>query len=783
MNKSFKLTSCAFFITAMFGGSHAYAQGDDEQQVMVLEELIVTGRKKQETQQSTPLSVSAFSAQLLKDFGATSARDIADLTPGLQINGDFGRANERPAIRGISNARAETAQPVGLFIDGVYVRTGVISSQLENIERVEVLKGPQGALYGRSTYGGVINYISKAPGDEFEADLEGTVAEHGQYEVSARFSGPVANGIKATVGGKFYEFDGNYDNDSNQTEGADRVGAESTTAVYANVNIKPNPDSSFEANIRAYYNDDSDGQFAGQLFDSTFNNNVVAGGTACPQTVVSYYCGEVSTRPNVNIITSVNRGTDITPPNLAPFVQPDIAQWDFRAGLDREITRFTGDFSFDLTDNVTFLYQGGFTSEETRVVTNQSYSDVLSSNPFSIPGVSLGNFSSVWVTDDLSERDYWSHEIRLNGTAGERLEWAAGAFIYDEENDTLDRDLDQADLEFDGATTSRETAVFGAVDFQLSQALAVSLEGRYYEEDVTSDIISNGRSGTDLEETFDGLTYRATLEYTFPNESLLYGNFSTGNKAGGFNANVNPNNPAEAALSSFDEELAEQFEIGYKGLLFDGSLRFNLAAYTIDLTDQQLSQVVILNEGTPEQVQVTVVQNVGATDIKGVELDLVYAASENLSLGTALSINDTEITRGTDSTQALVLGNDSLAGFEVPRVSKNSATLFAQYNFGFFGNWSPDLRLDGIYNSSRFGQVQNLQETGDSFRANARLKFSNESTQTDIILWAQNLFDDDTASNIFRYVDPGNFRFFARGSHVVFQPRSRQVGVTVRKQF
>lgn len=744
----------------------ALAQDQAEEAEARQDTIVITGRKKAETLLEAPISVSAFSAETLQNFGAISARDVADLTPGLQINGDFGRTGERPVIRGISNLRAETPQPVGLFIDGVYVRSGLISEILDNVERVEVLKGPQGALYGRSTYGGVINYITKTPSDVFEADFSATYAEHDQFEVTGRIAGPIADGISGAIGGRYYEFGGEYDNLSTNTSGARDVGEEKTTAIYGGLNFQPAQAPALEANLRAYYSKDEDGQFAGQLFDSTFNNSVAGGGTACPEVIRSYFCGEASTPDEVNISTAVNAGDVVT-----PFFGGIPAAWDFRAGLDREITRITGDISYDFTDTLTMTYMVGVTEEETHNVVNQSYSPTIVGNSF-------GSFPSAWVTDDMGNRDYWSQELRVNGSIGSNIDWILGVFAYDEETDGVDRNILEADYAFDGTSENKEKAAYGAIDFAVSDAFSLGFEGRVYEEDVAVTTVSN----VNLDETFDGFTWRATAEYQFANDVLIYGNVSTGNKAGGFNTGVDPNNPAEAPFVSFDEELATQYEIGAKGQFLDDRLRLSGALYRIELEDQQISQVVILNEGTPDQVQVTVVLNAGATEINGFEVDGSFDVTDNFTLSGAWSTSDGEFTEGSDPTQATILPSDSLVGFAVPRVSKNSGIVSGTYTFPIATNWDTSIRVDGLYASSRYAQVQNLIETGDSFKANARVTLRNDQNGTELSLWGRNIGDDDTPANVFRYVDPGDFRFFAR-AHVSFLPRGSQFGVTVRKSF
>jgi iron complex outermembrane receptor protein len=324
--------------------------------------------------------------------------------------------------------------------------------------------------------------------------------------------------------------------------------------------------------------------------------------------------------------------------------------------------------------------------------------------------------------------------------------------------------------------------IFGLAEYTFTDKFRVSAEIGFYKEEVSTLTTSAGPMGEDLSEIFNGADYRLTAAYQYSEDTLFYANLARGHKAGGFNAGVDQNDPDEAALSSFDEEVVIQYEAGVKSSFANNKGLYNFAAYTLDLTDQQLSQVVVLREGTPQQAQVTVVQNVGKSSIKGFEASVSYKLTDHLVLKSSYALSKTDITEGTDPTQASILGSDSLVGFKIPRVSENTGVVSALYNapLGDSGNWRAQLKVDGVYASSRFGQLQNLQETGSSFKINLRAGIQND--QYEITLWARNLFDDDTAGNIFRYVDPGDYRFFAR-AHMVFMPRGRQFGVTARYKF
>ncbi|XPF93362.1 TonB-dependent receptor [Colwellia sp. RE-S-Sl-9] len=744
--------------------AHAEEVSSEESATARIEKITVTVRKKEEFLQDSPLSISAFSASDIADSGLSDARDIADLTPGLQISGDFGRNSERPVIRGISNLRPETPQPVGLFIDGVFIRTGIISSILDNVQRVEVLKGPQSALYGRSTYGGVINYITKKPTNELSGNLTGTVGQHGHQDINGNISGSLSENIKGSFGGRIYNYDGEYENKSGKTAGARNIGEESTTALHGSLNILASDELAL--NIRGYYSKDEDGQFAGYLFDSTHNNSVAGGGTECSNVLRSYFCGEVSVPDFTNIATSINKGE-----NTTTFFGGMPAQWDFRAGLDREVKRITGDATYAISNTFYAQWLFGYTTEETEVVSNQSYSDAFVSNPF-------GSFPADWSSQNISERDYFSHELRFYGNITDNLSVLGGVFFYNEQLETIDRELTAPDLEFNGSTENEEIKLFGLAEYKLTDDFSLTAEIGIYKEDVNTLTATAGPDGEKLTETFDGADFRLTASYHVNDNMFLYGNIARGHKAGGFNTEIDKNNPDEAPLLSFDEEVVIQYEIGMK-YSFEKGL-FNLALYTLDLSDQQLSQVVILREGQPDQVQVTVVQNIGESEIKGVEASFSYYLTQNLTLSASYTLADTEITAGTDTEQGKTLGDESLVGFEIPRVSKNTGVVSAAYNAPISDSWNFKAKLDGIYASSRYAQVHNLQETGDSFKVNLRAGVENDSYE--VTLWAKNLLDDDTAGNIFRYVDPGDFRFFSR-AHMVFLPRGRQVGLTAKVKF
>ena len=182
----------------------------------LLEEVIVTATKRAESLQDIPVTVNAFSSETIQEAGINDAGDLAIMTPALTVNVNTSPFNARMAVRGVGTAQTDPAlEPsVGLFVDGVFIgRTGLGMSDLTDIERIEVLQGPQGTLYGKNTNAGAISVITKAPNVEnFEGYAEGTAGNYGMTRLTVAASGPISDSLAFRLSGSTHERDGFYDN-------------------------------------------------------------------------------------------------------------------------------------------------------------------------------------------------------------------------------------------------------------------------------------------------------------------------------------------------------------------------------------------------------------------------------------------------------------------------------------------------------------------------------------------------------------------------------------------
>lgn len=214
--------------------------------------ITITARRREEGLLDAPVAVSAFGEGDINRLGITSVDDIARFTPGLSYSAAFGRSTERPVIRGQSNVLAGVQFGVesgtAYFVDGVYYPGSVSSLDPNDIERVEVIKGPQSALYGRNTYAGAINYVTRGATDTFEANARVRAGTYGEREVAARVSGPL---VEDRLGYSLTFRDYNYDGEFNNTLNGDTVGGETSLSLSGTLDIGFTPN--WDLRVRAMY--------------------------------------------------------------------------------------------------------------------------------------------------------------------------------------------------------------------------------------------------------------------------------------------------------------------------------------------------------------------------------------------------------------------------------------------------------------------------------------------------------------------------------------------------
>jgi len=743
-------------------------------------EIVVTARRTEEPLAGLPLSVTAFDAGAIARLQARSLDDLARFTPGFSYASAAGRGpnSNRPAIRGLTTIRngIANATVAATFVDGVYLGGSIQSAQLFDLERVEVLRGPQSAQFGRATYAGAINYVTRPATDTFTAGASVTAAGHDDTRAAGWASGPVGTtGVRFFAGAGVDRYGGEY---ANTRDGSTVGGEESRQAT---LKLQATPWPGLDVTLRAGLQQTDDDHFAMWLQPRGANNCCFR--TPEAPRAREYYAGQALTSRTVTLWTDALEAAGGAGFELDRALGSLALRWAAPAGWT--LTSLTGLVADDL--------ERGF---------DASYAayDPVPTQP--------GSF----LQRDALEQDDLSQELRLASPRDRAVRWEAGAYWYRGSLDEVTED--RVVVAPDGGVTVQPNfgdrtlnditnrAVFGSLEVDLPRALTAGVELRYAADDIEVTSLPNtGQAGPVLRftDTFYSLTPRFTLAWQATPALLPYLSVARGQSPGTFNPAVPalPDGSPDESYRSVDEEVLWSWEAGLRGSAGDGRARFALAAYHMDVRDQQFTTVVELADGRTASL----LDNVGRTAVDGVELEARAALDERTTAGLTYAWTDSEIReqvseevadlRGSDGSaaQARLLGD--VAGNRTPRVPAHMASLFVEYRWpravgeGFVGgDWS--------YESSRYAQEDNLIETGD--RALLGLHAGVAWEQLELRAWVTNLTDDDTPVDVQRYIDrrsgtlpvypqAGNRPSTTPRGFAISLPRGRQAGVTLAWRF
>lgn len=788
------MLSSALIATPTF----AHAADDDRVSQISAEEsadgaIIVTARKRQETILDVPIAVNAFNSAALEDRMVQDVSDLSDFTPGFQINEAFGRDSDRPVMRGASNILFADGK-VGIFVDGVPYFGDFSSLDVNNAERVEVIKGPQSAVFGRGTLSGAINVIMKRPTDELQGRLSATYGNFDRKEVSGSISGPIANGIGFQLSAKYFDIDGQY---RNQAGLGERLGSQNTKQYTAGLFFDPSENLS--ASVRWIHQEDDDSHFAIALQDSSSNN--------CYLETRGYYCGKV-------------RSPDRIAVNSDRLLRP---------GMGRNADRFIGDIAYDIGGSgYEASFQVGYSDVTEVIGLDQSYDDrFFAILPVAACGTgfyALANQNcqkSSFETTTGTRRKTQTYEWRLSSPAEDRLRWRVGIFHSADKITAMSEYLELTEVGpelLDDTRRVSNHAYFGGLDFDITPNLTLSGELRHQLDKVSSvsptyrigDIfsaeylapITNANpnaivgTATDRSATFKATLPRMMLNWKVNPRTSLYAQYSQGNAPGGFNKTDAPN-------SIYDEETLINYEVGMKtsGLGFD---YLNISAFWQSYKNQVLTNTYVTDSAI-DSYNV----NIGRTRIRGIEIDGQFPIVRNhLKLNFNYSYLDAEIRNGVEPERALqLLGNDckapsgfstavdlslpgcfaaaSIAGNTPPLVSKHTGSVGLRFNHEFGDGWEFFSGADMVYRSSWYAQVLNMARSGDSAKLNLQFGVSNGNGLR-VQVYGRNVLGNETPLGILRFVDMPAAKAPTGDSQRAFAvtpARKPEFGITVSQSF
>lgn len=590
-----------------------------------LDTLVVTAQKREQSLEDVAASITVFGGEALTERGALEVKDIGQLTPNVQIEGTYGNAsNPIITIRGvgIEDFNDNNSSPAGVYVDEVYyVAPPMLAFGLFDLERVEVLKGPQGTLYGRNTTSGAVNFISRKPTDSFEAYGRVSRESYDRTSLEGALSGPISETMAMRVAGMR---DHGGDHTENRFTGK-KNGGRDFVAGRALILWQPSAAVDVLANVHAARDKSDIGQYqhVGFLADpATF--------TPCAAAVA----GRLDPRACVDPLGYSDSDGDVL---AGDYNRRGRLDYDSLGGSINLKWRLSRDL--DLTAITAFEGFDGVRIEDSDASPNR-----------------------------LLEIDYdvdveqFSQELRLNGRVGS-LDWIAGAYYGKDEIEVINdydafRDLRPltGGPDFETIFLARNAyvqntevaAVFGHGFWAFTEGwtaeagLRLSREERdfrtissFREDAEDLALIGLGPDGRFLDETRSiedsDLAWTLGLSREFGRHGLIYAKVSNGFKSGGFNGGM-PFNPDEVV--PFDEETLLAYEVGLKGAAVAGTLRYEAAAFYYDYRDLQVFTLA----DTDSPVPVQILTNAADSEIYGIDAALSWLATEGLDLSVGLGL-------------------------------------------------------------------------------------------------------------------------------------------------
>jgi len=701
----------------------------------VLEEVLVVAQKRSQSLQDVPIAVSALSTDALAQSGVRTLSDISQLVPGLNISDTQSEAIS-VSMRGISSNDFGFAveQSIPIYLDGAYLGLGTsLIGDLTDIAQVEVLKGPQGTLFGRNAAGGAVSITTAPVADEFEGDLRAGYGSDNLYTASTILNVPLIDdtlGMRLNAG--LRQRDGWQDN---VTTGADD-GYEQDR-WFARLKLAWTPTDSVDLVWTSDYKEEDDNSGYYYLLESDLPPEIY-------NPVVFDTDGEKASNFDYALGT--------TSPESEPL--------DYR--INREITGHAAHLTWDINDSLTLTSISAYRNLDYEIDEDNDGTEYLFLNVRS-----------------SGETDEFSQELRLNGTT-DAFDWFVGASYYYQDLDAHVEDsfgsyatgLGAPLTEFNvGSSEVDSYGLFGDVIWAVTDQINLTFGARYSYDEKSQDIKTpaqdalgvglpfnlvfptaeqlTGSEGNpdpslaSLEDDWDDLSLRGVVDYQLNDSSMLFFSVSQGYKAGGFNSFpiVDLDNlpfiiPGQ--MEPYDEETVTNLELGIKSEWLDNRLRLNASVFYYEWEDLQL-QVI-------EDKSVFTI-NAGKAIGQGVDIELSLQATDNLVLSANLGLLDAEFDEDVPGYEDFQKGDDLLYS---PKVAAN---LGLDHYAKVIANW--ELRTHVGYSYTDDQYLSPGYEEGSYSLLNGRISLLSPDNNWEFALWGRNLTDEAYLEQVTDFSDIG----------------------------
>lgn len=649
---------CVLLLVAGLAPTTAWAQQD--RRATVIEETIVTARRVEESLQDTPVSVSAFSSSDLEQMGASEAKDIASFTPNMSIrNQSSSQDNYNISIRGVSEGETSLAidPTVGVYLDGIYIaRTTGLAFDIVDMQRIEVLRGPQGTLFGRNTIGGAINVVTEKPSGEFNLRVKGGLGNRDYDTQQLTVDFPAFGNVAAKFSA--LRIDRDWPAKSLYTDGdlgslnaeayrlALRWSASDTLALdysYEVTRRENNPELNQLSHVRPIYADPNGQFYGGNLYEQAAANASSKRKSVLPMRASS----------------DDSATSDIDGHAL-------IVEWDISQNLMiKSITSYR--------EWESFTYETDFGSFP--VLESGDVIDLRSGSASLVP---VGTLVPLFSAQRLpSSQEQITQELQFIGSLfSDRLNYTAGLYYFEEETfeDNPQEFVLPTSLVADFAATgsgfppelsaelapfvssgtasatwlntpflyttdNSSYAIYGQTTWTVIPDFDITVGARYTRDKRKTTLRNNLDGGTEpttvtASDSWSEFTPSLVLDYRWSEQINTYFKIATGYRSGGFNVRALTTSAFEDA---FDPEILLAYELGIKSDLLNRRLRLNASLFRLEYTDRQISQFEAGTGGASSKIV-----NAGESVTHGIEIEATYIPFAGLRINAALGYLDVE---------------------------------------------------------------------------------------------------------------------------------------------
>jgi iron complex outermembrane receptor protein len=836
-------SASALSILALAAGiaSPAFAQSADEgANSGVGGDIVVTARKRSEDVLKTPVAVAVVTSEDIAKKGITSITDLASNTPGMNVNNNSsGRADrsfQQIIIRGFTPSTS-LSTTVSTFIDGAPVSSPTAFTSITDPARIEVLKGPQSAYFGRNTFAGAVNVVNKEPSGEWHGSILAMGGTRNNYRLHADIEGAIiGDALTFRIGADKFAKDGSYKNNYNGSGNGDvstrTLGDQSSKSI--NGLLVAKPVSGLTIKAFGLYSEDHDGPAAQGIISAYGLTNaagttIVANQSNCTLsgvqsgTVGSAGAGITVNRPSIcGIAPKLSSSAPSMNNELTQNVKDWLAKSTGRIFNGKDGVQDYGLYRkyYHLHLAVDYEIPGtGVTVSSITAMNREAYSTLVDLDNWgsdTIPNSAAAVAAGVpyWTYPFLIERKNsdFSQEGRATFDNGGPLRATVGASYL---NNWVTSDLGGGTGSLTnvvastaGKTRSRTKGAFFALSYKFFDQLTLNAEGRYQIDTLYAYAQPTGLTVTNpaiatpgfyaygdtlLKKTYKNFLPRVIAQFEFDPSTMVYASWSKGVNPGGFNTSFLTSPPATVAAAAaagitvaVKPEKVTNYEIGIKGKLLDGRVRYALDGYFAQWRNQINTIALALldpDTGVPQLVQGTA--NTGNVDMKGIEFEGSFVVNDLITLNAAGSLNDSKLKDYVSPTVSQLSGIFDYSGNEMPNTSKWSASAGVQFggDIGSQAGSSWFARGDYVFKSGVWANAANIVRTPAYNNVNVRAgvtigDFSLEA-------FVNNVFNDDAYTSIAdQFLFTPNFAYTSTNSALIVGLREkRTAGIQAKVKF